>query len=362
MTVGTKIFLAVFAIFIGVLVLYYGVLMPGSGASPASASITHGPQAPAVRPNSAPDASHQKSGDQASPPKSDTIKPVGSDQMVLVGESAADSAITGTAADRADSLSNEGNQASPPSSRPLANPSVAMNIADPTGPESSPPTHTPAASGAGSPNGSGSTSSSTHSASKTEDVKTVGGNGRGMTPPGVQQSKPTQAVPSRNAPLGPPPAATPTKPQPQAGGDSKTNRATPPQTFEYVVKSGDTGSSIAEAWFGDKNKWTLISKANPLVDFRKLQIGQKLRLPAKDAPVESIKEQVAADKTSYTVRPGDTLAKIARELYNDVSKWELIYDANKATIGSDPADLKPGMKLKLPPGASASASSKPKST
>lgn len=32
----------------------------------------------------------------------------------------------------------------------------------------------------------------------------------------------------------------------------------------------------------------------------------------------------------YTVRPGDSLSKISRKYYHDVSKWHRIYDANRA--------------------------------
>jgi len=348
MTVGTKIFLAVFAIFIGVLVLYYGVLMPGGTVVPASANANHLPQAPAVSPKSVPGVSlHKPTGPAPALNNSDSAKPADPDRAGLPSESSATTALAAnTAADSAGPSPNDANESGTPNSGPLANPSVPLNISDPTRPEV-------AAADSSGP-GAGQGSSNLPAASG--DVKTVGSNAHGPTPPG----KPTPTVPQHSPATNALGAPSPIRPQPAS--DPKPTRATPPQTFEYVVKSGDTGSSIAEAWFGDRNKWTLISKANPLVDFKRLQIGQKLRLPAKDAPVESIKEQVAADKTSYTVRPGDTLAKIARELYNDVSKWELIYDANKSTIGSDPADLKPGMKLKLPPGASASSSSKPKST
>ena len=35
---------------------------------------------------------------------------------------------------------------------------------------------------------------------------------------------------------------------------------------------------------------------------------------------------------SYTVKVGDCLNKIAKEVYGDASKWEMIYEANKASI------------------------------
>jgi hypothetical protein len=49
----------------------------------------------------------------------------------------------------------------------------------------------------------------------------------------------------------------------------------------------------------------------------------------------------------YTVRPGDTLAKIAKRVYGDAAKWKKIAQANGIR---DPrgADLKDGRRLKIP--------------
>jgi LysM domain-containing protein len=50
----------------------------------------------------------------------------------------------------------------------------------------------------------------------------------------------------------------------------------------------------------------------------------------------------------YIVEAGDTLSSIASKLLGDGSKWHDIYNANKGTIGPDPALIKPGMKLIIP--------------
>ena len=49
----------------------------------------------------------------------------------------------------------------------------------------------------------------------------------------------------------------------------------------------------------------------------------------------------------YEVQSGDTLSKIAIKRYNDSSKWEQIYKANRKTI-RDPKNLKVGQELILP--------------
>jgi nucleoid-associated protein YgaU len=50
----------------------------------------------------------------------------------------------------------------------------------------------------------------------------------------------------------------------------------------------------------------------------------------------------------YIVEAGDTLSSIASKLLGDGSKWHDIYNANKGTIGPDPAKIRPGMKLVIP--------------
>jgi nucleoid-associated protein YgaU len=50
---------------------------------------------------------------------------------------------------------------------------------------------------------------------------------------------------------------------------------------------------------------------------------------------------------TYTVRPGDSLARIAREKYGDVAKLRMIYEANRDRI-ADPDHIEPGQELVLP--------------
>jgi nucleoid-associated protein YgaU len=50
----------------------------------------------------------------------------------------------------------------------------------------------------------------------------------------------------------------------------------------------------------------------------------------------------------WTVKSGDSLSKIAKDVYDDAGKYMKIYEANKATIGANPNLIKPGQKLVLP--------------
>lgn len=56
--------------------------------------------------------------------------------------------------------------------------------------------------------------------------------------------------------------------------------------------------------------------------------------------------QASAGRT-YTVQPGDTLSKIAREMYGNASEYNKIFNANRDQL-SDPDRIKPGQKLVIP--------------
>jgi len=48
----------------------------------------------------------------------------------------------------------------------------------------------------------------------------------------------------------------------------------------YIVRSGDNLSKISNYFYGDANKYMDIAKANSLADPNKVQVGQKLKIPA----------------------------------------------------------------------------------
>lgn len=55
----------------------------------------------------------------------------------------------------------------------------------------------------------------------------------------------------------------------------------------------------------------------------------------------------AAGARSYVVKSGDTLSKIAKEMYGDASQWKRIHAANTAQI-KDPDKIQVGWTLQIP--------------
>ncbi|NTX01439.1 LysM peptidoglycan-binding domain-containing protein [Myxococcus sp. CA051A] len=56
----------------------------------------------------------------------------------------------------------------------------------------------------------------------------------------------------------------------------------------------------------------------------------------------------------YTVKSGDTLGKLAKDIYGDVKLYPKIFEANKDQL-KDPDHIKVGQVLKLPPKSIAQA-------
>ncbi len=175
----------------------------------------------------------------------------------------------------------------------------------------------------------------------------------GGTPAVKPSAAPTGAYPSA-------PAALPALPAPGKPAAVPASTPTPaPKSTKvdtYTVKDGDTIASIWRSITGNERGWEKLLVANPGVDASRLKIGQVLKVPDFAPTGTSGATQTsstasttkASGATTYTVESGDTLHRIANKVYGDSKLWNQIYEANKSTIGSDPAVLKVGMKLQIP--------------
>ncbi len=119
----------------------------------------------------------------------------------------------------------------------------------------------------------------------------------------------------------------------------------PPQQQEYVIRKGDLYSTLAKK-FGVSTK--AIQDANPGVDPLKLQIGQKINIPAPSAvPVVTptgpgVASVDATGEVIYVVKSGDRLEVIAKK-YGITAK--AIADANNLKTVNK---IVVGQKLKIP--------------
>jgi nucleoid-associated protein YgaU len=71
------------------------------------------------------------------------------------------------------------------------------------------------------------------------------------------------------------------------------------------------------------------------------------RIQVRAAPAAGQVQQTAAVSRFYEVKSGDTLSKIAREVYGDANAYHQIFDANRPML-SDPDKIYPGQMLRIP--------------
>jgi nucleoid-associated protein YgaU len=63
--------------------------------------------------------------------------------------------------------------------------------------------------------------------------------------------------------------------------------------------------------------------------------------------VADIQARPGSAGTTYTVQPGDTLSKIAKQFLGDANAYPKIFEANRDQL-NDPDKIKPGQVLKIP--------------
>jgi LysM repeat protein len=120
---------------------------------------------------------------------------------------------------------------------------------------------------------------------------------------------------------------------------------TPAATTEYTIVKGDTYSTIAKKFHVTTKA---LQEANPGIEPTKLQIGQKIQVPAPSAPSTGTTTEPSdvagaggSDTPIYTVKSGDTLSRIAAQYHVTV---RAIRSANNLRTDS----IKVGQKLKIP--------------
>jgi LysM repeat protein len=158
----------------------------------------------------------------------------------------------------------------------------------------------------------------------------------GATPTAAQLPVPAPTSTSTTAMI-PPAKATDLNP-PAATGEGK----------DYVVAHGDTLAVIAH-----KNGISLkaLEDANPNVNPKRLQVGQKLQIPAGTSSVAANTTSGAtptasgdatpSEGSSYVVKSGDTLSKIAKAHGTSFKKIMAMNDLKTTSI-------RVGQKLKMP--------------
>jgi LysM repeat protein len=162
-------------------------------------------------------------------------------------------------------------------------------------------------------------------------------------PPSAAETNPVVAAPTPpGAPSNTTVAATPTPPSAPPVAQPLAPPVAGPQ--DYVIVQGDNFSGLAKK-FGVSSR--AIMDANPGVEPTKLQIGQKIHIPAAAATVAASTTpgtgatDASTGEEMYTVKSGDTLSAIARQFGVRVRS---LRSAN--SLATDMIHV--GQKLKIP--------------
>ena len=70
-------------------------------------------------------------------------------------------------------------------------------------------------------------------------------------------------------------------------------------------------------------------------------------LTAPAAPAPAAGAAATGATRYYTIKSGDSLSKIAKEMYGDAGDYNKIFEANKEVIG-DPDKIYPGQQIRIP--------------
>jgi nucleoid-associated protein YgaU len=181
----------------------------------------------------------------------------------------------------------------------------------------------------------------------------------------------------RSLPPVPQPQPEPTTPEPAFQDQPETlapgpdEVLSPPEFDDYTIQTGDTLETIAQRRYGDRGRWRVIARANPLLTPHKLKPGRtvfglprdpdniqgrlvKIERPAAvqqapevDPPITAVPTAPGGWRT-YTVQENDTLWGIAKKMYGRPALTGLIADANSDVL-PDPDRLRAGITLKIPP-------------
>lgn len=153
-----------------------------------------------------------------------------------------------------------------------------------------------------------------------------------------------QAQPANNTA---PSATTNAAPAPAAPDVAALNDRAGKAILEYIRQKGLATDDLQVSFDGATSTATVTGQA-PDQETR-----EKIVLCAGNvSSVERVDDRMtvatpADESRFYTVKSGDTLSKIAKEMYGDANRYNAIFEANKPML-SDPDKIYPGQTLRIP--------------
>lgn len=131
----------------------------------------------------------------------------------------------------------------------------------------------------------------------------------------------------------------------------------------HTVQTDESISTLAERYYGDFRKFHFIAEYNELEDATQVRVGQDIKIPVIEGiPIIADPAAIKTDSAEtaealpgeiitvkryiiHTVQPEETLSKLAKMYYGDLSKFDVIAKFNDIFDGTS---VRVGQKLKIP--------------
>ena len=131
----------------------------------------------------------------------------------------------------------------------------------------------------------------------------------------------------------------------------------------HTIQPNETLATLAKQYYGDYKKFHYIALYNGIEDATKVKVGQQIKVPViEGVPIMADPSQIqtVAGKASqakpeeiitvkgfivHTVKPEETLSKLAKMYYGDLQKYDLIAKFNDMQASDS---LRVGQEIKIP--------------
>jgi nucleoid-associated protein YgaU len=111
----------------------------------------------------------------------------------------------------------------------------------------------------------------------------------------------------------------------------------------YIVRVGETLSSIATTIYGNTEKWTEMAELSSIKNSNMVRPGDVVYYQLAPETLAFATAYEGATRTEVTIQAGDTLAAIAERVYGNSGDWKYVWRQN-ANI-ENPDRLEVGMTV-----------------
>jgi tetratricopeptide (TPR) repeat protein len=131
----------------------------------------------------------------------------------------------------------------------------------------------------------------------------------------------------------------------------------------HTIQPDETLATLAKQYYGDYKKFHLIAQYNQIEDAAKVKVGQQIKIPviegvpimADPSEIQTVSGKAPQAKPEeiitvkgfvvHTVKPEETLSKLAKMYYGDLKKYDLIAKFNDMQVSDS---LRVGQEIKIP--------------